>query len=96
MLSFSPSSARKLGEDKTRETIQQGIAKAKKYGIVSEHDVCIYIDMMFEYGDEFDVDPKLPWASQVLNDPAIKDPTYQVNRLFDAAMDHRESGAKAK
>jgi hypothetical protein len=92
---FFPQRCKTLGEEKTRETIQQGTVNARKYGIISEHDVCIYIDMMFEYGDDFDVDPELPWASQVLNDPEIRDPTYKVNRLFDAAMDQRKSGAKA-
>lgn len=92
---FFPQPYQKLGEAKTRAAIQQGVVKAQKYGIVSEHDVCIYIDMMFEYGNDFDVDPALPWASQVLNDPKIWNPTYKVNRLFDAAMDQRKSGAKA-
>jgi hypothetical protein len=82
----------KIGEEKTREAIHQGIKKAKQYGIVSEHDVCIYIDVMFEYGSDFDVDAKLPWASQILTDPEMPTPAYRINRLFDAAMANRKSG----
>jgi hypothetical protein len=92
---FFPEKSKALGEADTRERIQEGAVKARRYGIVSEQDVCIYIDMMFEYGNDFDVDPELPWATQVLKDPEIKDSTYKVNRLFDAAMDDRRSGAKA-
>lgn len=91
---FFPEKCEKLGE-KTRETIRHGMVKARKYAISSEYDVCIFVDVMFEFGDDFDVDPNLPWASEVLNDPAIWSPTYRINRLFDAAMDYRKKGAEA-
>jgi len=93
---FFPAQCKERGEEKTRETIRQGILNARKYGIVSELDVCIYIDIMLEYGDDFDVDPELPWAGQVLNDPALWDPTYRVNRLFDAAMDYEKGDYEKK
>ena len=92
---FFPEKCEKLGEKDTRETIRKGVLKARKYGVLSEYDMCIFIDVMFAYGDDFDVDPELPWAGEVLNDPAIWNPTYRVNRLFDAAMDHQKKGAKA-
>jgi hypothetical protein len=91
---FFPRQCKEMGEKKTREAIHRGIAKAKQYGIVSEHDVCVYIDVMFEYGSDFDVDPELPWASQILADRDMPTPTYRINRLFDAAMANRKSGAK--
>jgi len=87
---FFAEKCEKLGNEKTHETIRQGMLKARKYGILSEYDVCIFIDVMFEYGVDFDVDPELPWANQVLNDPAIWDPAYRVNRLFDAATGHEK------
>jgi hypothetical protein len=100
---FFPEKCKKLGEEQTHETIRKGMLKARQYGILSEYDVCIFIDVMFEHGVDFDVDPELPWASQVLNDPSIWDPTYRINRLYDAAMgyekhatiDYEEEGAKA-
>jgi hypothetical protein len=83
---FFPQQCKKLGEEKIHETIQQGIVKARRYGIITEHDVCIYIDIMFDLGSDFDVDPELPWASRVLKDSTIKDPTYKINRLYDETM----------
>lgn len=88
-----PETCEKLGEKKTHDAIRYGTLNARKYCISSEHDVCIFIDVMFEYGADFDVDRELPWASQVLNDPAIWDPTYRINRLFDAAMEHEKDAA---
>jgi hypothetical protein len=83
----------RLGEKNTREVILQGIAKAREHGIVSERDVCIYIDIMVEFGNDFDCDPALPWASQILKDPNIKGPTYRINCLYDVAMEKLKLGA---
>lgn len=40
-----------------RRRIRSGIERARAYGIVSERGVCMYVDTMFAYGDDFDNDP---------------------------------------
>ena len=84
---FFPGRCESLGEEKTRETIRYGIARAEAYNIVVERDVCKYIDVMFAYGRDFDTNPKLPWAGAILNDPAVTCPTTRANRVFEAATD---------
>ena len=80
-----PKRCAKLGEDGVREWIRYGIERARTYGIVSERDVCKYIDVMFVYGRDFDTDRRRPWAGQILNDPVIMPPAVRTNRLFRAA-----------
>jgi hypothetical protein len=84
---FFAEQCKKLGEDGTRKAIRDAMERAAGYEIVSERDVCIYIDIMFEFGRDFDKDPKLPWANKILNDKALKgEQTEKVDRLYDAAM----------
>ena len=79
----------KLGKDGTREAILYAIERAASYEIVSERDVCIYIDIMFEFGRDFDKDPKLPWAGKILNDKVLTGkPAEKVNRLYDTATEN--------
>jgi hypothetical protein len=85
---FFPEQCEALGEAKTREAIREGIDRAARYEIVAECDVCKYIDLMFAFGRNFDTDPKLPWAGEVLNAPAIDDPTARINVLYDAAREY--------
>jgi len=85
---FFSEQCKALGEQKTREAIRYGIQRAAIYGIVSELDVCDYIDLMFAFGRDFDKDPQLPWAGQILNDLTIKNPTIKVNYLYDTAMEY--------
>src|SRR5712692_3621172 len=60
-----------LGDSKLRETIHYGIARAKSYAIISERDVCLYIDLMFAFGRDFDKDTNNCMVHQILSDKTI-------------------------
>jgi hypothetical protein len=80
-----PEQSQTLGEPKLRETIQYGTQRAAAHRIISERDVCKYIDLMILYGRDFDKDPNLPWVQSVLQNPAIRDPASKIERLYKAA-----------
>jgi len=86
---FFPEQCKGLGPEMTLEAVRYSILQAVKYEIVSERDVCIFTDVMFAYGENFDTDPKLPWASQILNDENLQgEPDEKVDKLHEAAMKH--------
>jgi hypothetical protein len=87
-----PEQSESLGEPKLRETIQYGAQRAAAYRIISERDVCKYIDLMVLYGSDFDKDPKLPWAQSILQNKGIKDPTIKIDNLFNAAKAQDNDG----
>src|SRR3712207_149661 len=72
LVTFFPELASELGEAGLRDAIKLGEKKAARYGIHSERDVCKFLNFMFAFGFDFDVDPGLPWAAQILNDPMIE------------------------
>jgi hypothetical protein len=80
-----PEQSEALGEPKLRETIQSGTQRAAVYRIISERDVCKYIDLMILYGRDFDKDPNLPWAQSILQNQAIRNPSSKIERLYKAA-----------
>ncbi len=80
-----PRQSAAMNEEKLRETIQYGTQRAAAYRIISERDVCKYIDLMIFYGRDFDKDPKLPWAQSVLQNQAIRNPSSKIERLYKAA-----------
>jgi hypothetical protein len=86
---FFPEESGRLDEPELRETIRYGMGRAETYGLVSERDVCWYIDMMFAFGRDFDVDPDLPWAAEILNDKAAE-PAVKTERLCAAAEEHED------
>lgn len=85
---FFPDQCKSFGEPKVRETIQYGTQRAASYHIISERDVCKYIDLMVFYGRDFDKDPDLPWAQSILQNQNIRNPTSKIERLYKAAEKH--------
>ena len=55
-----------LADQELLRRIHQGTERAASHGIRNEADVVRYLEYMLIYGDDFDRDPKLPWASKVL------------------------------
>lgn len=94
--------SRKLGETGVRQKICEGIERASGYDIGIERDVCIYIELMFAFGRDFDSDPCCPWAGAILNEPDVHS-QERARRLHEAArnnvadagnLDARGSGSR--
>jgi len=86
---FFPKEFAKLGELNLREMIQYGSKRASSYGIVSERDVCKYLDLMVVFGRAFDADPTLPWVARILRDQSVKVPATRIGRLYELALKSR-------
>lgn len=74
-----------LGREQVRTVIRLGIEQAEQYGLVSERDVRLYVDLMFLLGSYFDLDPQLPWAARILADEDSIDPGDRAGLLYDRA-----------
>jgi len=87
---FFPEECAALGEVKLRQLIQHGIVRARLYGVTGRRDVCNYIDIMLVFGANFDIDPNLPWARQLLTNARVTDPSARMRRLYAVAMDQQD------
>jgi hypothetical protein len=83
---FFPMICAALGDAETLQAIRDGIERAERHGISSGPDICLYIDVMFAFGREFDEDPSLPWARAILDRPGKH--RRKAKLLFDTALHH--------
>jgi len=56
---------------------------APQYGITSERDVCLFVDVMVMLGPGFDT--KYPWAREILRDAATRPPGSTAQLLYQTA-----------
>ncbi len=84
---FFPEECQRLGDDGTRALIRHGIHGAAGHGIVSEHDVTLYLNLTVALGRDFDRDPHLPWARAVLVDPELPEPSRRMARLYRETLE---------
>jgi len=93
---FFPEECEALGQEGTAEAIRHGLERAGRYGFVTERDLCLYMDVMFAFGRDFDEDPDLPWAKEILSDEALSRPLERIDKLYDVAMEKAEQARGIK
>ncbi|AKT38681.1 hypothetical protein [Chondromyces crocatus] len=76
-----------LGPETVRLEVHEAIQRAAHHGFVEPLHIARYTDMVFEFGTDFDDDPRFPWAAQILADPALSTPAERMERLHAAALD---------
>jgi len=87
---FAPKHCEVIGESAVRQAIRLGMERAGKYGLTNRGPVRFFIELMFMFGSDFDTDPQLMWAIEVLNDPKLLDQMIKGDRLYENAMDYVE------
>jgi len=85
---FAPKYCEAMGEIELRSLINSGIARASEYGLTGRGPVRFFIEQMFLLGIDFDTDPQLPWAFEILKDSNIQDQMVRSNFLYDRTMDY--------
>lgn len=83
-----PAECAALGEAGVRDTIRYGLERSRAYGLTAAREVCTYVDLMMALGRDFDQDPKLPWAADILNRGRWKDTATMVDQLYRTAQQH--------
>jgi hypothetical protein len=80
-----PDQVRRLGDERTRVIIQNGIDRARHYGLAAECDVCRYIALMFMLGPNFDSNPEFAAMRAVLEDSRQTDPGVKIKTVYAVA-----------
>jgi len=66
-----PKQYQALGEPETRKLIHDGIEKGTEHGIHSERDVATLIELMVEFGSDFEMQRQRHWARELLQHPDL-------------------------
>ena len=83
-----PDHCKALGRQGVSEAIESGIARAEEHSMISERDVCKFIDLQFSFGQSFDSEH---WARGVFSDPEIRNASTRIDALMDRAEAYLDS-----
>ena len=95
-----PHEAADRGVAALRALIRRGIDRAARHDIHQEYGACLYLHLMLALGEQFDDDPKIPWARAALTEPDL-DASLRIERLHDrvfaqdSTADGTEEGVRA-
>lgn len=78
----------RLGPERVQATVTYGLERAEHYDILTERDICKYINLMFVFGHDFDESGRCAWAAPILNYKDPKGFVPKVDLLVEKAGDH--------
>ncbi|TDH18496.1 hypothetical protein EXU57_23145 [Segetibacter sp. 3557_3] len=84
---FFPNHFKAIQEKGIRNTIEYGYLKARKYGLSTKRNVCLYINNMMLLGSNYETDPLYPSIRLILNDETEEHPNYRVDKLCEKVLD---------
>jgi hypothetical protein len=79
-----PDSCALLSDGELRNIIRWGRLRSRHYGMEREFDFFRYLNLMFMFGLQFDINPEYPWAKQCLTRKGR--PSARMDLLMDYAM----------
>ena len=68
-----PGEVERLGADETARLIGAGVAKARGYGITSQRNVALLVDLMFGVDAAFESLESMAWAVRILKDRGLSE-----------------------
>jgi hypothetical protein len=87
---FAPRHSASAGNEAVEALVKLGIERSKNYGFTNRGPVRFFIELMCIYGSDFDTDPQLSWAAEVLNDEFIPEQTERADTLHDRMMEYEQ------
>lgn len=75
------------GNAGTRETIRDGIRRARQHDLSTELDVALYIEVMYLLGAGFETDPQHAWAADILRSAGPSRGSGRAKRLHATAVE---------
>ena len=83
---YFPNHYRIAGDDGTRDVVRYAVERAASHGHDTQRGVCFYLNVMLILGSNFDTDPQIPWAVEILTDE-VPEPEYRIEKLADTAVE---------
>jgi hypothetical protein len=81
---YFPGRCLALGEQALKETVGDGLRRARAYGFQSQFDLLRFLNLLFEFGLDFDRTEEHQWARPFL-EAAHRSPTFQMDSLMEEA-----------
>jgi hypothetical protein len=76
-----PEAVATMSDEVLNDVIRQGVSRAARYRIFEQPSIASFIQIEFEEGFDFDVDPSRPWFQLILNDDSL-DETSKIDALW--------------
>lgn len=84
------------GPEAVGNLVSDALERASVYGFKSRAQVSLFVALRFILGRDFDKDPQIPWAGQLLSSRSIPNPSLRINAVYDQMLEYLQATAGQK
>ncbi len=81
------------GPEQIRKLVAGAIDRATGFGFQAEAQVSLFVALCFILGSDFDRDPQIAWAGEMLRDAGVRNLALRMNGLYDRMLEYLEETA---
>ena len=81
---YFPQRCEELGNQAAMQMVRDGLKRARGYGLESERDLLRYLNLLFHFGDGFELSPANAWALTLLE--SARPASVRMDLLMDEAF----------
>jgi hypothetical protein len=85
-----PEESKLMDDEQLKNHVRNVISTGKKYELVSERDICKYLNLSMHFGKDFDKNPENEWMITMLMDGSEPNPSIRINKLYKEALKRSE------
>jgi hypothetical protein len=76
------------GPDAVAKLVAAAVERALHLGFTAQEQVSLFVALRFILGIDFDRDPQIPWAGQMLHGRKIRNPSLRINAIYDRMLEY--------
>jgi len=88
MRTYFPRHEQCLSETQLLDFVRLALNRAERHVLTTERSVALYLDLMCVLGSEFDTDPQIPWAAEILADRTFPAQSDRIDLLHSRGWEY--------
>ena len=85
-----PEESKLMNDEQLKNHIRDLISRCKKYGFVSERDICKYLNLSMYFGMDFDNKAENEWMVSMLKDRNEPNASIRISKLYKEVLKRSE------
>jgi hypothetical protein len=76
------------GPEPVSRLVAAAVERSVAFGFTAKDQVSLFVALRFILGIDFDLDPQVPWAGQMLKSRKIRNPSLRINAIYDHMLEY--------
>ncbi len=91
---YFPIESKAMDDGQLRKNILEIIQRAGEYELITERDICKFLNISIFFGMDFDKKPENAWMLAILMDKKEPNPSIRIGKLYQEVLKRSDENKK--